>query len=317
VIPVAGDLGASFSEAERGKASGPGRLLPISAATVHSLAVHRRSRQLRLDLLINPFIALPSLDRACVTSPKPRPMPPRSRRRGCCPGARRAGSLVFGLMASPAGMASARPRRLPRARCADRFHGERAAAARHDAARPVSLRDIQRRQSSDALGSMRRGGAFFFCPTCSQVHGYSPLARRCVLPFTSSWRRVAWAGGLLDRFGARLPSIIGPGLAGSDSASGVARHRRFIRGDISCTDDRAGPRHGGDRRSLRRCDQCRVAPVRRGRPGINTPWPGREPAASHPGATALAAYNSVSTSPRDWGRCHRVAQAITDARGSS
>ena len=61
------------------------------------------------------------------------------------------------------------------------------------------------------------GGAFFFLPfLLIQVHGYSATARRarrsCRSP--SSWRCCrAGPAGLLDRFGARLPLIVGPAIA--------------------------------------------------------------------------------------------------------
>jgi EmrB/QacA subfamily drug resistance transporter len=56
-------------------------------------------------------------------------------------------------------------------------------------------------------------GAFFFLPfALIQVHGYSATAAGAVfLPFTVIMGVLSrWAGGLLDRFGARLPLVIGP-----------------------------------------------------------------------------------------------------------
>jgi predicted MFS family arabinose efflux permease len=60
------------------------------------------------------------------------------------------------------------------------------------------------------------GGAFFFLPyQLIQVHGYSAtLAGAVFLPFTIIMAVLSrWAGGLLDRFGARLPLIVGPAIA--------------------------------------------------------------------------------------------------------
>jgi predicted MFS family arabinose efflux permease len=57
------------------------------------------------------------------------------------------------------------------------------------------------------------GGAFFFLPfDLIQVHRYSAtLAGAAFLPFTIMMGALSrWSGGLLDRFGARLPLIIGP-----------------------------------------------------------------------------------------------------------
>jgi EmrB/QacA subfamily drug resistance transporter len=60
------------------------------------------------------------------------------------------------------------------------------------------------------------GGVFFFLPfALIQVHGYpATLAGTAFLPFTIIMAILSrWGGGLLDRFGARLPLIIGPAIA--------------------------------------------------------------------------------------------------------
>jgi EmrB/QacA subfamily drug resistance transporter len=60
------------------------------------------------------------------------------------------------------------------------------------------------------------GGVLFFLPfALIQVHGYpATLAGTAFLPFTIIMAALSrWAGGLLDRFGARLPLIIGPAVA--------------------------------------------------------------------------------------------------------
>jgi MFS family permease len=57
---------------------------------------------------------------------------------------------------------------------------------------------------------------FFFLPfALIQVHGYpATLAGTAFLPFTIIMAALSrWAGGLLDRFGARLPLVIGPAIA--------------------------------------------------------------------------------------------------------
>jgi EmrB/QacA subfamily drug resistance transporter len=60
------------------------------------------------------------------------------------------------------------------------------------------------------------GGAFFFLPfALIQVRGYpATFAGAAFLPFTIIMAGLSrWAGGLLDRFGARLPLVIGPAIS--------------------------------------------------------------------------------------------------------
>jgi EmrB/QacA subfamily drug resistance transporter len=59
-------------------------------------------------------------------------------------------------------------------------------------------------------------GVFFFLPfALIQVHGYpATLAGTTLLPFTIIMAALSrWAGGLIDKFGARLPLIISPAIA--------------------------------------------------------------------------------------------------------
>jgi EmrB/QacA subfamily drug resistance transporter len=65
------------------------------------------------------------------------------------------------------------------------------------------------------------GGAFFFLPfDLIQVHGYSAtLAGSVFLPFTVIMGVLSrWSGGLLDRFGARLPLTVGPAIVAAGFA---------------------------------------------------------------------------------------------------
>ena len=76
------------------------------------------------------------------------------------------------------------------------------------------------------------GGAFFFVPfLLIQVHGYSATAAGAIfLPFTLMLGLLSrWSGGLVDRYGARWPLILGPtivtiGFALLAAASGDSRY---------------------------------------------------------------------------------------------
>jgi hypothetical protein len=61
----------------------------------------------------------------------------------------------------------------------------------------------------------RSAGRSSFCRSVIQVHGFSAtLAGSAFLPFTAIMAVLSrWSGGLIDRFGARLPLVIGPVIA--------------------------------------------------------------------------------------------------------
>jgi MFS family permease len=60
------------------------------------------------------------------------------------------------------------------------------------------------------------GGLYFFPLNLIQVHGYSATAAGAAfLPFIAiMFALSSWAGHLVDRFGARLPLVVGPLIAG-------------------------------------------------------------------------------------------------------
>jgi len=87
------------------------------------------------------------------------------------------------------------------------------------------------------------GGAMFFLPfLLIQVHGYSPprpvphsCRLRLSLPLLSRW-----GGGLVDRFGGRLPLIVGPVVVAVGFFSAEhAGYRRYLLDDVPAAD--AGP----------------------------------------------------------------------------
>ncbi len=216
-------IGATFDESERGKAIGTwAGFSAISAAfgpVLGGWIVDHVSW--RWIFLINPFIALPAIWIALRHVPESRDAqaPQGLDWRGALLALTGLGSLVYGLIAAPgrgwgditvvtslaAGMALL------------------AAFVWEEARSPAPMMPLKLFSSRMFAGVnlltlllyAGLGGAFFFLPfLLIQVHGFSAtLAGAAFLPFTIIMAVLSrWSGGLIDRFGARLPLIVGPAI---------------------------------------------------------------------------------------------------------
>jgi EmrB/QacA subfamily drug resistance transporter len=217
-------IGASFDEAERGSAIGTWAGFSAVSAAIGPLlgGVILDHASWRWIFLINPFIALPTIWIAIRQVPESRD--PQAPSTLDWPGATLAffglGSLVLGLMAAPErGTRDALV-------LATLLVGSLLLAlflwveGRSDAPMmPLALFRSRVFSGINALTLLlyaALGGAFFFLPyLLIQVHGYSATAAGAAfLPFTIIMATLSrWAGGLLDRFGARGPLTIGPLIA--------------------------------------------------------------------------------------------------------
>jgi EmrB/QacA subfamily drug resistance transporter len=216
-------IGASFEEAERGKAIGTWAGVSAVAAALGPLlggwiVDHATWRWI---FLINPVLAVPTIYVALYHVPESRdPQASGSLDwRGALLAFAGLGSIVFGLMASPirglgdptvvvslivgAGLLAAF------------IWEERRSQA------PMMPLGLFRSRTFSTINLLTLllyaalGGAFFFLPfELIQVRGYSAaLAGAAFLPFTIVMGALSrWSGGLLDRFGARTPLIVGPAI---------------------------------------------------------------------------------------------------------
>jgi EmrB/QacA subfamily drug resistance transporter len=214
-------IGASFDEAERGKAIGTWAGFSAMAAAVGPILggwiVDHFSW--RWIFLINPLLALPTI--AIVLRHVPESVDPDAAGKLDWCGAILAlvglAGLAFGLIAAPDfGWFDARV-------LAALAGGLALLAAflwveRHSAA-PMLPLDLFRSRTFSAVNLLTLllyaalAAAFFFLPfALIQVHGYSALlAGAAFLPFTVIMAVLSrWSGGLLDRFGPRLPLVVGP-----------------------------------------------------------------------------------------------------------
>jgi EmrB/QacA subfamily drug resistance transporter len=217
-------IGATFEESERGRAIGTwAGFSAISAAfgpVLGGWIVDHVSW--RWIFLINPFIALPAIWIALRHVPESRDSEAAHGLdwRGALLAFAGLGSLIYGLIAAPerggsdtvvivsvaAGMLLL---------AAFVWEETRARAPMM----PLILFSSPTFAGVNLLTLLlyaALGGAFFFLPfLLIQVHGFSAtLAGAAFLPFTVIMAALSrWSGGLIDRFGARLPLIVGPAIA--------------------------------------------------------------------------------------------------------
>jgi EmrB/QacA subfamily drug resistance transporter len=216
-------IGASFDEEERGKAIGTWAGFSAIAAAVGPLLggwiVDHFSW--RWIFLINPVLALPTI--WIVYDHVPESRDPGSRGGLDWNGAILAllglGGVCFGLIAAP-DFSWADVRVVLPLAGGLLLLGAFIWTERHSSA-PMLPLDLFRSRTFSSVNLLTLllyaalAGAFFFLPfALIQVHGYSAvLAGAVFLPFTIIVALLSrWSGGLLDRFGARLPLIIGPAM---------------------------------------------------------------------------------------------------------
>ncbi len=217
-------IGATFDEAERGKAIGTWAGFSAIAGAAGPLLggwiVDHFSW--RWIFLINPVLALPTIWVAIAKVPESRDMEAKGGLdwRGSLLALASLGSLAFGLMSAPVfGWSSL-------AVVGTLLIGVLLFAAFiwEEARNPAPMLPLGlfRSPTFSAVNLLTLllytglGGAFFFLPfALIQVEGFSAvLAGAAFLPFTVIMATLSrWGGGLLDRFGARGPLIIGPAIA--------------------------------------------------------------------------------------------------------
>ena len=217
-------IGATFDENERGKAIGTWAAFSAMSAAFGPILggwiVDHVSW--RWIFLINPFIALPTILIALRHVPESRDPQAASGLdwRGALLALGGLGGIVYGLIAAP-----------------ERGIGDTTVLAALAAGTlllilfgweetrsrspmmPLTLFRSRMFSGVNALTLLLYaglGGAFFFLPfLLIQVHGFSAtLAGASFLPFTVIMAVLSrWSGGLIDRFGARLPLVVGPAIA--------------------------------------------------------------------------------------------------------
>jgi len=216
-------IGAAFDEKERGAAigiwSGASAIAAGVAPLLGGWLVDHASW--RLIFLINPLLAIPTLWITVREVPESRDpdAPPGIDWRGALLAFAGLGTLVYGLIAS-----SGRGWGAPRVGIALAVGAALLAGfvlcepREHAPMMPLGLFRSRVFSGVNILTLLlygALGGAFFFLPfLLIQARGYSATATGAAyLPFTVILGLLSrWSGGLVDRFGARGPLIIGPSV---------------------------------------------------------------------------------------------------------
>jgi EmrB/QacA subfamily drug resistance transporter len=217
-------IGATFDESERGKAigtwAGSSAVATAIAPLLGGWIVDHFSW--RWIFLINPLLALPTIWIAYRHLPESRD--PEAKLgldwRGAILVLLGLGGLVYGLIAAPISGWSD-PIVL-----ASLIGGSVSlvgfVCVEHWSRAPMLPLALFRSRTFSAVNLLTLllyaalGGVLFFLPfALIQLHGYpATLAGAAFLPFTILMAGLSrWAGGLLDRFGARVPLVIGPAIA--------------------------------------------------------------------------------------------------------
>jgi EmrB/QacA subfamily drug resistance transporter len=218
-------IGATFDESERGAAIGTWATFSALSAAIGPvlggwIVDHVSWRWI---FLINPFIALPAILIALRYVPESRDETAARGLdwRGALLAFSGLGALVYGLIAAPGRGWSDTPVIAALAAGVLLLAGFVFEESRSRV--PMMPLALFRSRSFSGVNALTLllyaglGGAMFFLPfLLIQVNGFSAtLAGAAFLPFTAIMVILSrWAGGLLDRFGARLPLIIGPAIAG-------------------------------------------------------------------------------------------------------